>query len=200
MAFITHDLSSSKRTASRPLGWLLLLLALPFSPARAEAITIESASTRLDEGVYLLDAGIDYRFNDKVLEALDNGVPITMVVDIEVSRYRKWWLDATVAQLEQRYRLHYHALSHQYLLHNLNSGALYAYPGLNSALHAMGRINGLPLLDQRFIDQGERYEVLLRARLDIEALPSPLRPLAYITPAWRLRSDWQTCSLMPSSD
>jgi hypothetical protein len=47
------------------------------------------------------------------------------------------------------------------------------------------------------VDSGEEYEVLIHAELDIEALPSPLRPLAYITPAWRLNSDWYSWSLTP---
>jgi hypothetical protein len=174
--------------------WLGLLLA---PPLHAADFFITGIHTRLQDNVYLLDANIDYRFSDEALEALDNGVPLTFQLNIEIQRKRRWWLDAEVADLQQRYRLQYHALSHQYLLQNLNSGAFYAFHTLSAARDAMGTLRDYPLLDEQLVEEGEEYEVLLQTELDIEALPSPLRPLAYITPAWRLNSDWYTWSLTP---
>ena len=37
---------------------------------------------------------------------------------------------------------------------------------------------------------GRRYAVRLRGRLDIEALPTPVRLLAYVSSAWDMDSDW----------
>jgi hypothetical protein len=199
MAFSTHVLKKpvSDKRAFRLhclAAWLVLLLA---SPASAAEFFITGVHTRLQDDVYLLDAYIDYRFSDEALEALDNGVPLTIQVNIEIQRKRKWWLDVDIADLQQRFRLQYHALSHQYLLQNLNSGAFYAFQSLASARNAMGTLHDFPLLDQQLVEPNQAYEVLLHAELDIEALPSPLRPLAYITPAWRLNSDWYTWSLTP---
>lgn len=181
---------------------LLCLLALGIAllrplPAHADDFTVRDAYTELNQQVYQLYARIDYRLSEDVLKALNNGVPITMRLDIEVKRVRRWWLDATVATLEQRYQLTYHAFSEQYLVRNLNSDALYTYPTLGMAIDSLGSLRGLPLLDAKFIEPGYHYEVELRSSLDIEALPAPLRPIAYITPAWRLSSDWYTCSLKP---
>ncbi len=64
-------------------------------------------------------------------------------------------------------------------------------------MEAMGTLSDFPLLDAQLINEGKRYEVLMQAELDIESLPSPLRLLAYITPSWRLNSDWYTWSLTP---
>jgi len=174
--------------------WLGLLLVLP---VHAADFFITGVHTRLKDNVYLLDAYVDYRFSDEALEALNNGVPLTFQLTIEIQRKRKWWLDADIADLQQRFRLQYHALSHQYLLQNLNSGAFYAFQSLTAARDAMGTLRDFPLLDKQLVKPDEKYEVLLHAELDIEALPSPLRPLAYITPAWRLNSDWYTWSLTP---
>ena len=35
-----------------------------------------------------------------------------------------------------------------------------------------------------------RYQVKMRTFLDIESLPAPMRPLAYISSDWQLDSDW----------
>lgn len=176
---------------------LLMLLLVTAPPLLAEEFTIHDIYIRLEENVYRLDATIDYRLSDEAIEALDNGVPLTFQLDIEIERKRRWWLDATIASLQQRYQLRYHPLSHQYLLHNVNSSAFYSFPTLQGALEALGDLNDFPLLDKQLIETAEEYEVLLRTELDIEALPSPLRPLAYITPDWRLGSDWYTWSLKP---
>ena len=204
MGFTTHVL---KKASTRPdrgscagpgqRRFFLLLGLLLALPLHAADFFITGIHTRLQENVYLLDANVDYRFSEEALVALDNGVPLTLQLTIEIQRKRKWWLDAEVANLQQRYRLQFHPLSHQYLLQNLNSGAFYAFQSLSSALDAMGALRDFPLLDVQLIEKEERYEVLLHAELDIESLPSPLRPLAYITPAWRLNSDWYTWSLTP---
>lgn len=164
----------------------------------AGEFSVRGADTTLVEGVYLLNAHVDYTFSSQALKALENGIPLTIRLDIEVQRRRSWWwFDDDIASLEQRYQLRYHAFSQQYLIRNLNSGALYTYPTLASAVEALGDIRDFPLLDEKLIKPHEKYEVELRAYLDIEALPSPLRPLAYITPAWHLGSEWYKWSLTP---
>lgn len=203
MAFITLV---SKSLLRKPPGrrlsgrWLrLLVAALWLTPLTLQAadFSIRDIHTEVKVGVHQLDADIDYRFSDDALRALSNGVPLTVHLTIEIERLRKWWLNATIATLEQRYSLQYHALSHQYLLRNLNSGAFYSFPHYPAAVKALGRLRDLPLLDSKLILPAERYQVSMQVALDIEALPSPLRPLAYITPAWRLRSDWYTWFLTP---
>lgn len=199
MGSTTHaSANSSNRVRNRARrGLTLLALLLCSSAAQADGFVINAIHTHLQESVYQLSASIDFQPTDEVLEALKNGVPIPVLVEIEIQRKRKWWLDEDMAALQQRYKLQYHALSHQYLLQNVNSGAYYSFHTINSALYALGRLQDLPLLDKQLIQPGERYEILIHAELEIEALPSPLRPLAYITPAWRLDSDWYTWSLKP---
>ncbi len=185
----------SKRFCAFVLTGLLLLPTL--ATARDAGFYVLDAQTAMRDGVFVLDAAIELVLSEDPLDALDSGVPLTITLDIDVERKRSWWLDAGVATLEQRYELHYYPLSDQYLVRNLNSGALYAYPSLDSALDALGHIQRLPLLDSKLVQPGEEYEVELRARLDIEALPAPLRPVAYVTPGWHLGSGWYTCSLQP---
>jgi hypothetical protein len=207
MAFITLVSKSRRFEGLRPRRWLRLLAsmlgaglcsAICLAPAaHASDFFINGIHTEVREGVYLLDADIDYRFSDEALRALSNGVPLTIQLTIEIERVRNWWLDAEVAALEQRYSLQYHALSHQYLLRNLNSGAFYSFPHYQAAVRALGSLRLLPLLDSKLILADEKYKASMRVELDIEALPSPLRPVAYITPAWHLKSDWYTWSLIP---
>lgn len=198
MAFITHVSPSHSRMGlfARLLIGALALLLLPHAAWSAE-FRVHRIDSRLVDQVFLLDANIDYDLSATALDALSSGIPLTLRLDISIERVRRWMWNEEVAALEQRYELSYHALSRQYLVRNLNSGGVYTYPTLQSALEALGEIRSFPLLDQKLIDASEAYRGSLRAYLDIEALPSPLRPIAYISPAWHLGSDWHQWSLEP---
>ncbi|HEY0635851.1 MAG TPA: DUF4390 domain-containing protein [Gammaproteobacteria bacterium] len=176
---------------------LLALLLLAGNTAHASGLSIGEVETRLAEQVYVMDARVDIDFSERALEALASGVPLTLRMDIEVRRTRNWLPDETIATLEQYYQLTYHALSNSYLVRNLNSGALYVHPSQESAIEALGIIRGFPLLDAKLIIPGERYEIEMRTKLDIDSLPSPLKLLAYVFPDWHLSSAWSTWSLQP---
>lgn len=177
------------------LLWLLLSLLSVSSPVHADGFQIVQASTHLSQGVYLVDADIHYHLTKPVTEALRNSVPLTFVLTMEVRHPRAWLWDETVASLEQRFRLQYHALAQQYVVTNVNNDALHSFPTLDAALRFMGRIRDFPLLDRSLLTPGEHYQVWLHAALDIEALPAPLRPVAYFSSAWRLSSDWYSWPL-----
>ncbi len=178
------------------LRWALLLLGLLLAmDAWGAGFRVLSANTRLVEGVYRLDARLDYDFSQAALEALANGVPLTIELEMEVRRHRNWVWDESVAALAQRFRLDYHALARQYLVTNLNSGEFNSFPTLTAATLYMGVIDGFPLLDRSLLTPKGSYYARLRASLDIESLPAPLRPVAYLSGDWRLTSEWRTWPL-----
>lgn len=169
--------------------WLAVLLLFSFQYS-ASAFTVKSAETSLVDGVYVLDLNIDYVFSQQMVEALHRGVKITVVLDLEFLRKREYWWDERVTALQQRYELRFHALSQQYILSNLNSGVQHNFPGLNAALAVMGTVVGVPVLDRHLLEEGERYWVRLRARVDVDALPIPLRLRSLVSSSWDLESEW----------
>ncbi|MDX1655622.1 MAG: DUF4390 domain-containing protein [Candidatus Competibacteraceae bacterium] len=172
---------------------MVLLLALP---AWAAGFKVLEARTQEVAGVYRLDARIDYELSDPALEALFNGVPLTLQLEMEILRRRDWLWDETVASLTQRFRLEYHALARQYLVTNLNSGEFRSFPTRSAAMEYLGRIEDFPLIDSSLLEpDGNYYYGQLRASLDIESLPAPLRPVAYLSSQWRLASPWYLWSL-----
>jgi len=173
----------------------LISYSLP-SKVFAEGFRVLAAETKLKDQVYQLDANLDLDFSDDALEALRSGVPLIVLVNIEVLKDRNWWWDKTIAELEQGYLLLYHALSEKYIIHNLNSGAQHNYVSLNAALFSLSNIREFPLIDKNLLQDEDHY-ARLRAYLDIESLPAPMRPIAYISSQWQLASDWFEWPLKP---
>ena len=180
-------------------GPALFGLVLSLSPVAANASDFEVAAvqTKLVDGIYLLDANIAVAFSEESLEALDSGVPLTVVVDMDIVQTRKLAWDKRVARLSARNELRIHALSRKYVVKNLNSDVTTSYPTLNEAISALGNLEDIPVLDSHLLDDDKSYYLKLRARLDIEALPSPLRPVAYLSSLWRRSSEW---SIWPIED
>lgn len=167
-------------------------------PAAAETeFYVRHGETHLDDNVYRLDARIQYRFSEEVLEALRSGVALTIVLDIDVARKRTYLWDETKASLRQRYQLSHHALSARYVLTNLNTGFSRNFTTYEAAVDALGRVEAFPLIDAALLDPEQAYRVELETYLDIESLPAPLRPVAYFSSAWRLSSDTYQCPLTP---
>lgn len=163
-----------------------------FTPANAEypQFVIRNATMTMDRGVYLLDADIDYKLSGPMIEALLNGVPLVFNLEIEVLELNDWWMNSTVASLKQIYQLEFHALSRQYVVENLNTGVQEAFPDLRSALRHQGMVIKLPVIDSALLDASEKHAIQIRASLDVDALPLPLRVRAYIFSEWQLDTDW----------
>jgi len=151
---------------------------------------IREAHTQLKNGVYFLDALIEYRLSSEARSALQSGLPLTIRVEVELLRKRRLWFDSEDAVLHQRYQLEYHALSERFTVQNLNSGDQTSFSTLSAALDWLGHVNDLPLLDAALIEPGHEYSVRMRAVLDAEKLPGPLRLIAFWRRDWSLGSDW----------
>ena len=180
----------------------LLLVVLGFvlscgvAVAEESGFTVIDASTELANKVYRLTASFNYDLSVPVKEALSNGLPIVLELDIEILRPRRFYLWAEdVAALKQQYRIQFHALSKQYLVKNLNSGEQNYFQTLHSALSSLEYVRDLPIIDQSLLNPNEKYLVRLRAGIDLDALPVPLRLFAYFSPSWHLSSDWYSWSL-----
>jgi hypothetical protein len=177
----------------------LLCFGLWTLPAQAQnRFEVRSAYVEPSERVYELNATLDFTLPDGARAAIREGAPLTLhleiVVEIVVRRQRAYWLDDTVATLDQFYELAYHALSERYLVRNLNSGEQASYPTMDAALDALRVISGLPILDQALVTPDSRHEISLRAGLDVRTMPDTLRFILFWADDWRQRSEWYTWS------
>ena len=177
-------------------AWLWLGL-LGATPALADFVVATAApaiqTPAPGERKLVVNARLGLMLNAATEEALHNGIPLEILIDIEFVRSRWWWTNKLIADWTLRRRLSFHALSRQYLV---------STPTLNQPTESFGSLEQalqhtanlarleLPLTPKKQIDAESNHLLRLRARLDIEALPTVMRPLAYASPSWRLNSGW----------
>ena len=155
---------------------------------------IRSAYVERAEGVYQLNATLDFEVVEGARAAVRDGAPFTLHLEIVVRRERSYWVDEVVATLDQSYELVYHALSDRYLVRNVNSGEQASYATLDAALDSLRVISNLPILDQALVRPERRHEISLRASLDVRTMPDTLRFILFWSDDWRQRSEWYTWS------
>lgn len=172
----------------------LLLTVLWIGPLQADEQTgfaITAVDTELRAGVYRLNARIHFELTERVIEAMQSGVPQVIEIDMQVVRPREYLWNETLAAISQRYEIAYHALSERYVVTNLNTASRHSYPSLGEALYQIGLVRDFPLIDAKLLPEDVVCFGEMRARLDIESLPTPIRLVAYTNRSWWLGSDWK---------
>ncbi|MGB5629249.1 MAG: DUF4390 domain-containing protein [Woeseiaceae bacterium] len=156
---------------------------------------VRSASTEIVEGVHRLDARLQLVLSSEALAALESGVTLTIELQLQVIRTRRFMLDDVEAELAVRYELEYSPVSQRYIVRNLNSGDQDSFATLYSALNSLGRVQGLPVIDEAVLSSDSTYRVRLRAMLNTERYPAALRVLFFWRGQWQLQSEWLEWSL-----
>lgn len=176
--------------------WLILLPLMLAPPALAQSfVAPQIAKLSLQDGALAVHSRFHLRLSPTALDALEQGVPISFVLDFKLTRphFEAWKSGLTrlfSSGGQIRYKLSYSPLSQQYRLYN---GDLYQnYKNLTEALAAIGGIRGWRVLEAEQV--GERslsdFEGAIRLQLDRSQLPRPFQLNTLHSSDWKLDSGW----------
>jgi hypothetical protein len=190
-----------RQTPSRGLTIALLALLTLGTVVAQDTIEregyfeVRSASTESLKGVHTLDARLQLVLSGEALAALESGVTLTIEMQLQVIRVKRFLVDSVDAELAIRYELEYRPLAQRYIVKNLNSGDQDSFATLYSALNSLGRVQGLPVIDDALLVPERPYRLRLRAMLNTQQLPASLRLLFFWRGKWQLQSEWFEWSL-----
>jgi Domain of unknown function (DUF4390) len=172
-----------------------LVVAVGAPRATADVIPVKSAELRVEEGEVLLNAEFEIALNPTLEEALQKGVPLYFVLDVELSRPRWYWLDEKVLATSTTWRVSYAPLSQQYRV----ASGLFAQnlASIAEVERLIGRVTSRPIVRADELQRGARYDAAVRLRLDVNQLPKPFQVNALASRDWQLASDWQRFSFTP---
>jgi len=175
--------------------WGGVLLCLFAVYAVAQGLKVISAEIVASEDEYFLNADFDISLGSAVESALNKGVPLTFIVEAQLTRPRWYWFDESVVDMRSQYRLTYNALTQQY---RVAVGALFQnFSTLTEALQLLARVRQRLIAQRDQLTQGETYQAAVRVRLDTSLLPKPFQVTAITSREWSLNSDWYRWSFTP---
>lgn len=170
--------------------------ALAAPAARAGEIRFVEVQGRFADDAYVVSADLELMLGEDVLEALENGVPLEFVFDLRVVHPRRFLWDREILSLRRHRRIERHALADKYVVTDETTDKRAVFGSRGDALAALGRLADIPVVSSARLHAARPVNARLRAQLDVEALPAPLRPIAYLSPSWHMSSNWYTWSVM----
>ena len=147
------------------------------------------------EGEVRIVSEMNLILSEPVEEAVNNGIPVTIVKQYGVPRPRLV-LKRRRVKIVQTYELRRHALSDRYIVTENGPDTVRTYSSVNDALRAIGgaSIVTMQLEEDEYRDPPQ---ITIRVFLDIYALPTALRMRAFISRNWRHSSGWTVWNIEP---
>jgi hypothetical protein len=207
--FITHswksvqcELNGSWRTSFwlRALLLCLSLIAAITTPAHAQSAngpSVEVTELRLEksEGALLLQSSLRLDLSSVVEDALQKGMPIHFVSEVEITRDRWYWYDKKISTVARHYRLAYQPLTRLWRLNvsrepigtvGLASSLSQSFDTVPDALAAIRRTVNWKVADLSEIDSDNKYTLMFKFRLDVSQLARPFQMTAGSNAEWNL--------------
>jgi hypothetical protein len=180
----------NRRPFLAALGCAVLLTWM--RPAQSSGkIQVEQA--RLDvsdpDGLVLLTADFTLSLTKTLQDAVNRGLPLYFLTEVQVERGRWYWFDESVVNTQIEWRLSYHALTRQFRV--AANGRSDSFGSLDEALAAMSSVKRWQLAPAAKFDRDSIYEVWVRMRLDTTRLPKPFQMTALTDRDWNPESEWK---------
>ncbi len=180
----------NRRPFLAALGCAVLLTWM--RPAQSGG-TIQVEQARLDvsrpDDLVLLSADFTLALTETLRDAVNRGLPLYFLTEVQVQRNRWYWLDETVVATQIEWRLSYHALTRQFRV--AVSGRSDSFGSLEEALAAMTSVKGWSVAPLSKFEPRTVYEVWVRMRLDTTRLPKPFQMTALTDSDWNPQSEWK---------
>ena len=158
-------------------------------------ITMKSGRTTDYGDTISLSAQVTFDLPGLLVDALNKGVSLIFIAELQVLREREVLADKEVVDLQLPRRLRYHALTRKYIVDDLATSGQAMFNSLNAALSHLGKYEDMPLIKVPLAKASQATHARMRMYLQRSNLPFPLRLQSYFSMPWSLSSEWYQWSL-----
>lgn len=158
----------------------------PPVPLRLELI---SPVLQWQDDVLGIVTGIEFQPSQAVLEALNHGVAVTLVVATRIHPVHGVLASADQTR-NHRFEIRYLPLIEHYQLTELKTDTSVSYPRLRLLMAALAEPRFLDTHLERGDISDRPWHVQARADIDRERLPAPMQLSVFSDSAWQGAQDW----------
>ncbi len=183
--------------------WLMTFAALlgtasaPVAAAQeAERFEVRNAYVELVNGEWLLDVRLDVALAEAARQAFEEGVPLVLRLDIEASVERRLLPSDEVVSKSRYWQLAYDAIAERYVVTEVRSGTHVSHATQEEAFEALGRIGGIVIANTATLPEGRRFDMRVRATVEIGELPAAVRMLLFWR-SWSRTTEWYAWQVRP---
>lgn len=183
--------------------WLTSLFALLGAAAclaahaqEGERFEVRNAYVELAGDTWLLDVRLDLALADAARQAFEQGVPLVLRLEVEASIERRLLPAEEVASLTRKWQLAYDAISERYVVTDVRNGSHVSHATQEEAFEALGRVSGIAIADTARLPEGRRFDMRVRATVEIGELPAAVRMLLFWR-SWSRTTEWYAWEVRP---
>ena len=158
-------------------------------------ITISNLASAAKDDLIYLSMQAHFNLPDFLIDAVNTGIKLTFIADIEMLNKRSMLPNKKVLDLEWHKDLHFYSLTRHYVVDDVTFNRQANFNSLENAFTFLGHYESLPITEQPLLASSQATHTRVRIKLSRANLPLLLRLKSYILYPRPLSSDWHQWSL-----
>ena len=169
----------------------LFFLFLPLESIAAEEAQIaDLVITNTSENL-LVYFKVEKSFTKDIEEAILAGIPTTFTFVLELRRERHYWFDEKESFLEVEHTIKYDNVKKVFYVAFTEEGrSTQQFKDFAEAKIAMSELNGIVFTPLRQLMRGNKYYLMVKAKLEEVRLPLHLEYVFFFVSLWDFETDW----------
>ncbi|MBT5469235.1 MAG: DUF4390 domain-containing protein [Nitrospina sp.] len=177
------------------LGFFILL-SVPIPSVFAESPNIVNIGVATKGKYVVMNARLIDGFNDKVLEAIESGVPMGFTYEIELRKENAAWVDSLISSNTVRHKIQYDSLKKAYRFSEVGKNVRRKVITRKTSRYQklMLTLKDIPIAPIFRLDPNEKYYVRVKADLETDRFWFPFNYIFFFVPFSDFETSWAQTS------
>ena len=169
----------------------LLILIFSFNLARATQASLQNIVLDSKNENLTLSFKLENAFSEEMKEVILNGRSITFTFLVELREIKDFWVDKKIVDIKIDHMLKYNVLKKNFVIkRSWEIDEVLITESFTEAQNLMAGIRSLKILPFNWLENGNRYQIAIKAELSKANLPLDLRSVMFFSPPWGFETDW----------
>jgi hypothetical protein len=130
-------------------------------------------------------------FSEQMKEVILSGTSITFTYLVELREIKVFWMDKKIVDIKIDHMLKYDVLKKEFVIkRSWEIDEVLITKSFVEAQNLMAAIRSLRILPFSWLENGNRYQIAIKAELSKANLPFDLRSVMFFSPPWGFETDW----------
>jgi hypothetical protein len=162
----------------------------------AERFEVRNAYVELVNGAWQLDVRLDLGLAAAARQAFEEGVPLVLRLEVEAHVERRLLPAEEVVATAREWQLAYDAIAERFVVTDGATGAHVSHATQEEALASLSRIGSIAVADTKRLPEGRRFDMRVRATVEVGELPPAVRMLLFWKD-WSRSTAWYEWKVRP---
>jgi len=169
----------------------LFILILSCNLAQATKASLQNIVLDSKNENLTLSFKLEGAFSEQMKEVILSGTSITFTFFVVLREIKDFWVDKKIVDIKIDHMLKYNVLKKEFVIkRSWQIDEVLITDSFAEAQNLMAAISSLKILPLNWLENGNRYEITIKAELSKANLPLNLRPVMFFSPPWGFETDW----------